>query len=86
MIKDNADFILKHYSYGSKYNTPFWDYAKKLTVDNPQLDDIIIRSTYGNWSNLNNEGYSYYNAESILQMHYNMIGYDYHSLRLSKWV
>ena len=86
LIKDNADFILKHYSYGSKYNTPFWDYAKKLTVDNPQLDDIIIRSTYGNWSNLNNEGYSYYNVESILQMHYNMIGYDYHSLRLSKWV
>ena len=51
-----------------------------------QLDDIIVRSKYRNWSHLHKENFAYYEAESILQMHYNMIGCDYNSVRLSKWV
>ena len=85
LVKYNADFILKHYSYGSKYNTPFWHYAKRLSVDNSDLDDIIMRSEDGDWFNLIHEDYSYYKVQSILQMHYNMIGDDYNSLRLSRW-
>lgn len=85
LVKDNADFILKHYSYGSKYNTPFWNYAKRLGVDNSDLDDIIMRSEDEDWFNLIEENFAYYKGESVLQMHYNMIGDDYNSLRLSKW-
>lgn len=29
-IKENQDFILWHYKNGSKYDTPFWEYAKSL--------------------------------------------------------
>jgi len=29
-IKRLQDFILWHYQFGSKYDTPFWDYAKSL--------------------------------------------------------
>jgi tryptophan halogenase len=29
-IKENQDFILWHYKNGSRYDTPFWDYAKTL--------------------------------------------------------
>jgi hypothetical protein len=31
------NFILWHYQYGSKYNTPFWDYAKSLLF-NPDAE------------------------------------------------
>ena len=27
------NFVLWHYMYGSKYDTPFWDYAKKFSLD-----------------------------------------------------
>lgn len=30
LVKKIETFILWHYQYGSKYNTPFWDYAKTL--------------------------------------------------------
>lgn len=29
-VKEVQTFILWHYQYGSKYDTPFWDYAKSL--------------------------------------------------------
>ena len=29
-VKQNQDFILMHYANGSKYDTPFWDYARSL--------------------------------------------------------
>jgi len=32
------DFILLHYEKGSKFNTPFWDYAKKLALANKSKD------------------------------------------------
>ena len=32
------NFILRHYSSGSKYNTPFWRYAKKLAENTWQRD------------------------------------------------
>jgi tryptophan halogenase len=32
-VKKTETFILWHYQSGSKYNTPFWDYAKTLKFD-----------------------------------------------------
>lgn len=32
-VKKIEDFILWHYQSGSKYNTPFWEYAKSLPFD-----------------------------------------------------
>ena len=32
-VKKTETFILWHYQFGSKYNTPFWDYAKTLEFD-----------------------------------------------------
>ena len=34
------NFILWHYQYGSKYNTPFWDHAKSL----PFKPDVEFKS------------------------------------------
>ncbi len=36
-IKELETFIFWHYQYGSKYNTPFWDYATSLKLE-PQGD------------------------------------------------
>ena len=40
------NFILWHYQFGSKYDTPFWDYAKSLIIDDPIFDNWVdsIRS------------------------------------------
>jgi tryptophan halogenase len=35
-IKENQDFILWHYMNGSKYDTPFWEYAKSLKFSNEE--------------------------------------------------
>jgi len=39
------NFILYHYAFGSKYDTPFWQYAKRLSLRRTQDDlwDSIIR-------------------------------------------
>tara|TARA_B000000532_G_scaffold241890_1_gene234967 strand:- start:76 stop:1203 length:1128 start_codon:yes stop_codon:yes gene_type:complete len=34
------NFVLWHYQYGSKYDTPFWDYAKTFTIDDPRFHEI----------------------------------------------
>ena len=39
-IKQLQDFVLWHYQYGSKYDTPFWDYAKTFTIDDPRFYEI----------------------------------------------
>ena len=52
-ISDIQTFVLWHYQTGSKYDSPFWDYAKSLPFNpddrfkqvlNNKLDD-----NYGNW-------------------------------------
>ena len=35
------NFILWHYHFGSKYDTPFWDYAKTLTLEDPQFHKVL---------------------------------------------
>ena len=59
MMKEIETFILWHYQYGSKYDTPFWDYAKSLPF-NPDnkfhgmlSDDSDVTSLYGQWEKWN---------------------------------
>jgi len=40
-IKELQNFVLWHYQYGSKYNTPFWDYAKKLSFVDEKFDAMV---------------------------------------------
>ena len=40
-IKHVQNFILWHYQFGSKYDTPFWDYAKKLKFFDSEFDCIL---------------------------------------------
>jgi len=34
-------FVLWHYQYGSKYDTPFWDYAKTLPFESKEFDQYL---------------------------------------------
>ena len=42
-IKQVQNFVLWHYNCGSKYNTPFWDYAKSLRFIDPQFSSVLRR-------------------------------------------
>ena len=43
-VKETQNFVLWHYQYGSKYNTPFWDYAKTLTFKDQEFDRMLYES------------------------------------------
>ena len=43
-IKQVQNFVLWHYNCGSKYDTPFWDYAKSLTFNDPEFDSMLDSS------------------------------------------
>ena len=40
-INQIQNFLIWHYQYGSKYDTPFWDYAKTFT-----FEDSVFNSFY----------------------------------------
>ncbi len=40
-ISEIEHFVLWHYQYGSKYDTPFWNYAKTLPFENPEFDQYV---------------------------------------------
>ena len=40
-INNIQNFILWHYQFGSKYDTPFWDYAKTLTFNDEDFDEFL---------------------------------------------
>lgn len=57
-IKQTQNFVLWHYQFGSKYDTPFWSYAKTLSFQDEDFDQYlnfskqcnnynIIPSSYG---------------------------------------
>ena len=56
-MKQLENIILWHYQYGSKYDTPFWKYAKSLPFnpDSKFLDIVSgkIDEEYGQWSQWN---------------------------------
>jgi tryptophan halogenase len=56
MMKEVEAFILWHYQYGSKYDTPFWEYAQNLYFNPDQrfrrvLHDPDCELEYGQWKN-----------------------------------
>ena len=40
-IKQLQNFVLWHYQFGSKYDTPFWDYAKVLSFKDSDFDALV---------------------------------------------
>lgn len=40
-IKQTENFVLWHYHFGSKYDTPFWDYAKTLAFRDPFFQEYL---------------------------------------------
>ena len=40
-VQQTQNFILWHYLYGSKYNTPFWRHAKKGRIEDPMFGHIL---------------------------------------------
>ncbi len=52
-VKQLQNFVLWHYKYGSKYNTPFWDYAKTFTIDDPRFYEIV--DSFLNYSKYDNK-------------------------------
>ena len=63
-IKENSNFILYHYQFGSKYKTPFWDYAKTLTVDDPHIQNIIDMNLRTGMVT-----YGFHSSESVMNMY-----------------
>ena len=43
-IEQVKNFVLWHYQCGSKYDTPFWDYAKSLTFKDDAFDAMLYES------------------------------------------
>jgi len=47
------NFVLWHYQFGSKYDTPFWEYAKSLSFNpDPQFNKMVEYSMSQSYSNL----------------------------------
>ena len=40
-INQVKNFVLWHYQFGSKYDTPFWDYAKTLVFEDKIFDQFL---------------------------------------------
>ena len=40
-IGELQNFVLWHYQFGSKYDTPFWDYAKTFTFEDKVFDEFL---------------------------------------------
>ena len=51
-IKHIQNFVLWHYQFGSKYDTPFWDYAKKLTFNDHVFDSKLNESIRLGWKDI----------------------------------
>jgi len=48
-IKQVQNFVLWHYNCGSKYDTPFWDYAKSLKFIDSKFDHILRDVKNDSW-------------------------------------
>ena len=91
-IQENANFLLYHYAHGSKYDTPFWDYAKGLYKPCKVFDNIIDEAKRGetNWKQLTHGkayNYSYFSFPSVVATYCNMeTQQDYKALLKNNWL
>ena len=51
-IKQIQNFVLWHYQFGSKYDTPFWNYAKRLKFIDSDFDGVLRDAKKCNWKEL----------------------------------
>ena len=51
-IRNVQNFILWHYQFGSKYDTPFWNYAKSLKFIDSEFDSIVKNCKNLSWYDL----------------------------------
>ena len=51
-IKQLQNFVLWHYQFGSKYDTPFWDYAKTLTFEDEDFNMFLNHAKTKNWDDV----------------------------------
>ena len=55
MMKEIETFVLWHYQNGSKYDTPFWQYAKSLPFNPDESFNMMLSNSnsrddkYGQW-------------------------------------
>ena len=63
-IHQIQNFIIWHYTYGSIYNTPFWNISRELKVEDPEFDRILELSKKFSMIDLldNNERYGQWNG------------------------
>ena len=40
-VQQVQNFVLWHYQFGSKYDTPFWEYAKSLTFEDEEFNTFL---------------------------------------------
>ena len=75
-IERIQNFVLWHYHFGSKYDTPFWKYAKTLTFKDPSFNiflkksrkvnrDDALYSSYGGKVDDRDESYAYWDLLSF---------------------
>ncbi len=75
-IERIQNFVLWHYHFGSKYDTPFWKYAKTLTFKDPSFNiflknsrkvnrDDALYSSYGGKVDDMDESYAYWDLLSF---------------------
>ena len=66
-INENANFILYHYKFGSKFDTPFWEYAKGLELTDGHIQNIIDGDIRTNMVT-----YGFHTSQSVMNMYDNL--------------
>ena len=51
------NFISWHYMYGSKYDTPFWEEAKKISFKDPLFDKTLLKAKQHSYADLIERNY-----------------------------
>ena len=57
-IKHVQNFILWHYQFGSKYDTPFWNYAKELKFIDSDFDGVLRDAKKYSWKEIHRKVYN----------------------------
>jgi tryptophan halogenase len=79
-IQKLRNFILWHYQFGSKYETPFWNYAKQLTFRDDEFDkclNVVKNSdSYDVMPCFNDISYAQWHIYSIKNWYDGMVTHD----------
>ncbi len=61
-IRQIQNFILWHYQFGSKYDTPFWEHAKSMIFHDPRFDKFLSKASQLTWDECEEISYKNYNS------------------------